>query len=296
MKILITGGSGFLGSHVSDALRKRGHDVVLYDLNPSVYAGDDQRQIIGSVLDRAALGDAMKGCEAVYHLAAVADLDDAIKKPLETVEVNILGTANALEQARINNVGRFVYASSIYVYSDHGSFYRTSKRAGELLVEDYHKQYGLPYTVLRFGSLYGPRTDEHNSVFRMLFQALIERRIDYLGSGEEVREYIHVLDAASSAADMLDTEYENESISLTGHERMKTREMLEMINEMMGRDLIINFQSKPDDGHYVQTPYSYNPRLGKKLSREKHIDLGLGLLDCMQEIDRIRNHRGGEDK
>lgn len=296
MKILVTGGSGFLGSHVSDALCERGHDVVLFDLKRSEYATPDQQQIEGSVLDMDALSNAMKGCGAVYHLAAVADLDDAIKTPLKTVEVNILGTTNVLEQARLNNLKRFVYASSIYVYSDHGSFYRTSKRAGELLVEDYRKQYGLAYTVLRFGSLYGPRTDEHNSVFRMLSQALNEQRIDYSGSGEEIREYIHVLDAAAAAADMLSVEYENESISLTGHERMKTREILEMINEMLGRKLTINYQSQTDDGHYIQTPYSYNPRLGKKLSREKHIDLGLGLLDCLQEIDKGQNGSRGERK
>ncbi|NQU59345.1 MAG: NAD(P)-dependent oxidoreductase [Rhodospirillales bacterium] len=294
MKVLVTGGSGFLGSHVADALNERGHDVVLYDLKPSPFAGKKQQQIAGSVLDMEALGNAMKGSEAVYHLAAVADLDEAALTPLKTVEVNILGTANVLEQARINDVRRFVYASSIYVYSDHGSFYRTSKRAGELLVEDFRKQYGLTYTVLRFGSLYGPRADEHNSVFRMLDQALRERRIDYSGNGEEVREYIHVLDAAAAAADMLDAEYENESISLTGHQRMKTREMLEMINEMLGRGLTINYQPSTDDGHYVQTPYSYNPKLGKKLAREKHIDLGLGLLDCLQEIDKTRNGNEGD--
>lgn len=295
MKIFVTGGSGFLGSHVSDALGARGHDVVSYDLMPSQFASSGQQHVTGSVLDMETLGEAMKSCEAVYHLAAVADLDDAIKSPLKTVEVNILGTANVLEQARINNVARFIYASSIYVYSDHGSFYRTSKRAGELLVEDYRKQYGLPYTVLRFGSLYGPRTDGHNSVFRMLSQALNERRIDYSGSGNEIREYIHVLDAAATAVDMLGAEYENESISLTGNERMKTREILEMINEMLGSDLTINYQTETDDGHYVQTPYSYNPRLGKKLVREKYIDLGLGLLDCLQEIDKMRNGTGETD-
>lgn len=294
MKILVTGGSGFLGSHVSDALCERGHEVILYDLEPSAHALPEQRQVAGSVLDMETLGKAMKGCDAVYHLAAVADLDDAIKTPLKTVEVNILGTANVLEQARMNGLKRFVYASSIYVYSDHGSFYRTSKRAGELLVEDYRKQYGLSYTVLRFGSLYGPRSDEHNSVYRMLTQALNERRIDYSGSGTEVREYIHVLDAAATAADMLGPKHENESISLTGHERMKTREMLEMINEMLGGDLTINYQQDTDDGHYVQTPYSYNPKLGKKLAREKHIDLGLGLLDCLQEIDKVRNGNNGD--
>jgi len=291
MKVLVTGGSGFLGSHVADALTERNHDVVLFDLKLSEYRQGNQKNIVGSILDMEALGDAMKGSDAVYHLAAIADIDDAVAWPLKTVEVNILGTANALELARINNVKRFVYSSSIYVYSDHGSFYRTSKRAAELLIEDYQKKYGLSYSILRFGSLYGPRADNHNSVFRLLNQALTEGRIDYLGTGDEVREYIHVFDAARAAADMLDDEFENERISLTGHERMKSREVLDMVNEMMGRKLTIKYRNETDEGHYIETPYSYNPRLGKKLTHEKYIDLGLGLLDCLQNIDQNLNSK-----
>ena len=289
MKVLVTGGSGFLGSHVADALTKRNHDVVSFDLKPSEYRQGNQKNIVGSILDMEAFGDAMKGRDAIYHLAAIADLDDVVAWPLKTVEVNILGTANALELARINNVKRFVYSSSIYVYSDHGSFYRTSKRAAELLIEDYQNNYGLSYSILRFGSLYGPRADYHNSVFRLLNQALTEGRIDYPGTGDEVREYIHVFDAASAAADILDDEFENERISLTGHERMKSSEMLGMVNEMMGRKLTIKYRKETDEGHYIETPYSYNPRLGKKLTHEKYIDLGLGLLDCLQNIDQKLN-------
>ena len=289
MKILVTGGSGFLGSHVADALTERNHDVVSFDLKPSEYRQENQKNIVGSILDMEAFSDAMKGSDAVYHLAAIANLDDAIAWPLKTVEVNILGTANALELARINNVKRFVYSSSIYVYSDHGSFYRTSKRAAELLIEDYQNNYGLSYSILRFGSLYGPRADYHNSVFRVLNQALTEGRIDYPGTGDEVREYIHVFDAASAAADILDNEFENERISLTGHERMKSREVLDMVNEIMGRKLTIKYRKETDEGHYIETPYSYNPRLGKKLTHEKYIDLGLGLLDCLQNIDQKLN-------
>ena len=289
MKVLVTGGSGFLGSHVADALTKRNHDVVSFDLKPSEYRQGNQKNIVGSILDMEAFGDAMKGRDAIYHLAAIADIDDAVAWPLKTVEVNILGTANALELARINNVKRFVYSSSIYVYSDHGSFYRTSKRAAELLIEDYQNNYGLSYSILRFGSLYGPRADYHNSVFRLLNQALTEGRIDYPGTGDEVREYIHVFDAASAAADILDDEFENERISLTGHERMKSSEMLGMVNEMMGRKLTIKYRKETDEGHYIETPYSYNPRLGKKLTHEKYIDLGLGLLDCLQNIDKNLN-------
>ena len=294
MKILVTGGSGFLGSHVADALSGRGHEVTLFDVKPSVYRRPGQEMVVGSVLDVETFSRAIEGCEAVYHLAAVADIDDAKDSPRQTVEVNILGTLNALELSRLHGVGRFVFASSIYVYSDHGSFYRTSKRSCELLTEDYRDRYGLSYTILRFGSLYGPRADNHNSIYRLLSQALRTGRISYAGTGEEVREYINVLDAADAAAAILEPHFANENISLTGRERMKTREMLEMIREIMGGRVDIDFEQVVDNSHYTQTPYSYTPKLGKKLVRESYIDLGLGILDCLQEIDG-RHGNGPEE-
>ena len=90
------------------------------------------------------------------------------------------------------------------------------------------------------------------------------------------------------AAEILEEKFENESISLTGRERMTTREMLDMINEIMGGDIKLNVQVDTTEGHYVQTPYNYTPKLGKKMARETYIDLGLGLLDCLQDLDKNR--------
>jgi len=287
MKVLVTGGSGFLGSHIADSLSNAGHDVSIFDLHPSQHIRDDQTMIIGNIKDADSVMEAMKGCDAIYHLAAVADIDDAINSPRNTVEINIVGTLNALEAAREHKIKRFVFASSIYVYSSQGSFYRTSKQACEHLVHDYLERFGLPFTVLRFGSLYGPRADEHNAIYRMIGQALKEKKIQYSGSGKEVREYIHVTDAAEASVEILQPEYENEHIHLMGRERITTREMMEMIAEMLGGDVEIETNLGSMTGHYMQTPYSYTPKLGKKLVQHTYIDLGLGLLDCMQSIDRL---------
>jgi UDP-glucose 4-epimerase len=285
MRILVTGGSGFLGSHVSDALSAAGHDTVIFDLARSRWLWGDQRMVIGSVLDPDAVTRAVRGCDAIYHLAAMADIGEAIERPREAVELNVMGTVNMLEAARAQGVGRFVFASSIYVYSNQGSFYRTTKQACENLVHDYHERFGLDFTVLRFGSLYGPRADSTNGVFQLLSQALARRRIDHYGTGDEVREYIHVLDAAAMSVDVLAPEFANQFIHLTGRERMTSRDMLKMINEMLGGDIELNFQATNPVGHYVQTPYNYTPKLGRRLNRETYIDLGLGLLDCLQYID-----------
>jgi UDP-glucose 4-epimerase len=285
MKVMVTGGAGFLGSHVADALSEAGHQVVVLDIEPSRYLRHDQIGVVANILDDATLLSAMQGCDVVYHFAAVADIGESISSPPRAVEVNVMGTVKTLEAARKTGCRRFVLASTIYVYSNGGFFYRTSKLACERLVEDYQRCFDLPFTILRFGSLYGPRADATNAIYRMISQALHEGRIEYPGTGEEIREYIHVLDGAGAAVQILDREFENEIVHLTGHERMTSRAMIDMITEICGKPLDIRLSPGTALGHYNQTPYSYNPRLGRKLIRRTFIDLGLGLLDLFQEVD-----------
>lgn len=284
MKVLVTGGSGFIGSHIADALSDAGHKVVLFDLKLSPWLRSDQTMVTGNILDANAVYRAMADCEAVYHLAALADINEAIDRPRETVEINIVGTLNLLEAARDRKIKRFVFASSIYVYSNQGSFYRTTKQACENLIGDYHERYGLEFTTLRFGSLYGPRAGTASYLNCILSQGLTERRIDYYGTGEEVREYIHVLDAAAMSVDVLAPEFANQHVHLTGRERITSRDMLAMICEMLGSDVVVNFNGTSPVGHYVQTPYHFAPKLGRRLTRNSYIDLGLGLMDCLQHI------------
>ena len=286
MRILITGGSGFLGSHVADALSEAGHEVCIFDLSASPHLKPNQEIFIGDVTNADDVNKAVSGCDAIYHLAALADIDQAINRPRQTMTVNLMGTLNMLEAARELNIKRFVFSSSIYVYSDQGSFYRTSKQACEHLIQDYHERYGLDYTILRYGSLYGPRADKSNAVFRMLRSALETGSITYNGNGKEVREYIHIRDAALMSADVMDERFANSILHLMGRERMTTSEMFEMIKEILNNKVKINLNSKAATGHYMQTPYNYTPRLGRKMTRESYIDLGLGLLDMIQFLDQ----------
>ena len=289
MKILVTGGAGFLGSHIADNLTEDGHDVVIFDKEASPYLQlNTQVQVLGDICDAQALRVAVDGCDAIYHLAAIADVDYALRNPRPTIEVNVMGTLNVLEAARIQEVNRVVFASSIYVYSTSGAFYRTTKQACELMIQDYCDQFGVPFTILRFGSLYGPRADRNNAVHRMLKEAVEKQSITYGGTGDEAREYIHVQDAAAAAVHVLKTEYTGEILHLTGREKMLIKDLLSMINEIMGGSLAIRYGGKVSPGHYFQTPYSYLPKQGKKYSQEVHIDLGLGLLNCIEDIAKHR--------
>lgn len=158
----------------------------------------------------------MQGCDAVYHCAAVADLDHARDDPRLAIDVNVLGTLTVLEAAAAAGVHHVMHASSVYVFSKGGSVYRTTKQAAENLVQDLAPSLDLDATILRFGSLYGPRADENNAILRLVTQAVTERRIDFWGDGSEIREYIHITDAAALAVDALDPRFAGQSLHITG--------------------------------------------------------------------------------
>ena len=151
MKITVTGGSGFLGSHVADELSLRGHKVSIFDKKKSKWIKKNQKMYVGDILNFKHLENSIKGSDVVFHFAALADIDQALKEPIKTANINILGTINVLELCRKYGVKRFVHASTIYVNSAEGGFYRSSKKAAEDYVEEYKKNYGLDYTILRFG-------------------------------------------------------------------------------------------------------------------------------------------------
>ena len=139
MKVTVFGGSGFLGSHVCDKLAEAGHETTVFDRAPSPWLREGQRMIVGDILDEAAVREAVQGSEAVFNFAGIADIGEANVLPLETVKANILGNTVILEACRLAGVGRFVYASTVYVYSASGGFYRCSKQASELFIEQYHE-------------------------------------------------------------------------------------------------------------------------------------------------------------
>jgi len=286
MKITVIGGSGFIGSHVADRLSEVGNEVRVFDCRESPWLRDDQTMLVGNLLDKVALENAIKETEIVYHFAALADLNDALDKPLETAKTNILGTIEALETCRKHGVKRFMYASTVYVYSREGSFYRCSKQAAEQYVEEYQRSYGLDFTVLRYGSLYGPRSNDQNGLYRIIKRALETGKVTYEGNSESMREYIHVEDAALASVVALNTEFRNQHVVLTGQEPMRVMDLLKMLAEILGISQLVDFVETEQTGHYIRTPYAYQPKLGRKYMPPMHVDLGQGLLQMIDEIQK----------
>jgi len=244
--------------------------------------------IVGSILDKNAVDKAISDSDIVYNFAALADLDESHEKPVETIEINVLGNTIILNSCFNHDISRYVFASSIYVYSDTGSFYRISKLACELIIQNYQKEYELPYTILRYGSLYGPRCKKNNFIYKILKQALVEKKISRIGDGEEIREYIHVRDASELSVDILDNKYKNQSVNITGNQPMKIKELFGMISEMMGNNIDIEYLPDTVSHHYRITPYKFNqlPMVGKKLVSNYHHDFGQGILESLDMIRR----------
>lgn len=284
-KVIVFGGSGFLGSHVADALSDAGFQVSIFDKRLSPYLRNDQKFIQGDILDLDAVIKATQGQAFIYNFAGLADINEAKDKPLETAHLNIIGHINILEAARHAQAKRFVYASTVYVYSESGSFYRASKQAGERYVELYYEKYNLPFTILRFGSLYGPRADDRNAIYRFIRDAVTKSEIHYKGTGEEMREYIHVFDAAKSSVQILEDMFKNQHIIITGHQQFRVRDVMTMIGEMLiDRSTKLIFENEDVEAHYNITPYAYRPKLGKKLLNNMFVDMGQGILDCIFEL------------
>jgi UDP-glucose 4-epimerase len=304
MKALVTGGSGFLGRHLVKELLRQGYDTVVYDLNtPSEFSEGKGRStrlecIKGDILDYDTLSSAMKGCDVVFHTAAIADLDKTRTVPRQTMHVNVVGTANCLDAAKNAGVGRFLFASSVYTAGKWGSFYRVSKQAGESLCKTYYEEFGLPYTILRYGSLYGRDANHWNFIYGACKALLTKGELTYISSKDSIREYIHIFDAARETVRISrDLEFENKAVLITGHQRMKIEEFFTMLKEIIGKDVKIHYTPAEQHKHYVITPYSFEVDVPVRVNLTSYVDISEGILDCLRQVQKELDseNSGGKD-
>ena len=288
--VVVIGGSGFIGSHTADELSKLGYNVTIFDRTPSPWLRADQNMIEGDILDVDSLDLGLRNADIVYHFAGVSDLNEASDRPLDAINLNIMGTALVLDAVSKLKVERFVYASTMYVYSSYGSFYRATKQSAETLIEAYYEKVGLEYTLLRYGSLYGPRAQDWNGLRGYVRQVVKEGRLKYDGTGRERREYVHVQDAARLSVEVLDEQYKNQAITITGTQVLNSNELIEMIFEIAGNPKIIDYvETDKRNYHYSMTPYRYTPKQSRKLVPQEFIDLGQGILEIVEEVHQLQN-------
>jgi UDP-glucose 4-epimerase len=265
MRVLVTGGSGFIGSHVVDKLRARGHEPVIYDLRPSPWhpaSGPDAVEtVLGSITDREALERALVTCDAVAHLAAVADVNDVHAEPEDAERINARGTVAVLEACRRADVKRVLYASTIWVYSDTESdevdeetllpppshLYTSTKLAGELYCKSYQELYGIDFTILRFGIPYGPRAREAAVIPAFVNKAFAGEPLTLSGDGMQSRRFVYVEDLADGVALGLDEAARNRIYNLVSDENVTIKQIAELVQEIVGNTEIVYTPARPGD-------------------------------------------------
>ncbi len=217
MKYLVTGGAGFIGSHIVDALVDAGHDVVVLDDLSSGHrenlAGIIDRIgfIEGDVRDAETCLKAAEGCDGIFHEAALVSVPDSINRPRDNHEINITGTLNVLEAARVNGVKRVVFASSAAIYGDNPELpkredmlpepkspYALAKLAGEYYLKIYAECFGIDTVALRYFNVFGPRQDP-SSMYSGVISIFSERiakglPIAIYGDGQQTRDFVNVAD------------------------------------------------------------------------------------------------------
>lgn len=262
MKVLVTGGLGFIGSHVVDKLRSKGIEVRVYDLiHNTDLCRDDTEYIFGSILDFQQLCGVMSGMNAVFHLAAVADVKNVLENPHYSEQINVKGTINVLEAARQARVDRVIFGSTTWVYSeaegthvDESSplhspshLYTATKIAGEYYCRSYTELYKLKTTVLRYGIPYGPRARDGAVVPIFINKALNGEPLTIAGDGSQFRKFVYVEDLAEGNVKALKSTAPHRIYNLDGTEKITIRQIAEAIQKILGDVKIEYVPERPGD-------------------------------------------------
>ena len=254
LKVIVFGGSGFIGSHVAESLYKNGFQVTIADLKKSK---DLNKKISFQRVDinnQKKVLKLVKNFSIVFNFAAIADIQDSYDDPLKTLNVNILGCANILKACVKNKVKKFVLASSIYANTSQGGFYRVSKQSCEIMTMEFSKVFKLDYTILRFGSIYGPRSNLKNGLLKIVFDSLNKKKLIYRGTKRAVRSYIQVKDAVKSSVEILNKKFKNKIVLIKGKKKIKIVNLLLMLKRILKIKSKLFFLNKTQKGHYDKKP------------------------------------------
>ena len=264
MRIAVTGGAGFIGSHLVDALAGRGDQVVVVDPRPPHRA--DVEHADADITDLVGLRQAFAGCAVVFHLAAVSNVNHVYAGPVEALDVNVGGTGRVWQAARDCEVGRVLLASTVWVYAaatgpepltetsptevgGAGHLYTATKIAAEMVAHSFQELYGQAFTILRYGIPFGPRMREELVIPRFVRMALAREPISIDGDGSQYRNYVYIDDLIDAHLRSLGPAGENATFNLEGPEPVSIRRITEALAGVLGRPLDVSF-GPPRPGDY----------------------------------------------
>lgn len=241
MKVLVTGGSGFIGSHIVDVLVENGHSVTNIDIKPP--HREDVKYLNGSILDRKLIDSAINSVDVVYHIGGFSNINFVKEHPVETIELNTLSTTYILDACRRHGTSHFIYASSVYAFDRGGHLYTTSKALSERIIEDFNRLYNIPYTILRYATVYGPRNRSADVIYLFTKKALDGGQIEIHGDGSQKRNFTHVRDIAEASVLVMERkECLNKILVIASSKTLSIKEIALKIKEIINSDIKIIYE------------------------------------------------------
>ena len=241
INILVLGGSGFLGSYLCNRLAcNKKYKVTNFDIKKNKNIDNKVKYIKGNILNYNLLKKYISKSNIVFHFAGISDIGTASNNPIEVVKKNILSSTYILNLCVKYKIKKFIFASSIYVYSASGSFYRISKTSVEDLIQEFHQKHKLNFLILRFGSLYGDFAPKTNGINRILYNLKFNKKLIYSGNIKARRSYIHVDDAAILSIKLISNKFRNNIYNITGKKDVSISSLLNNLK------IKFNIQKKPN--------------------------------------------------
>lgn len=317
MKILITGGAGFIGSHLTDRLLKENFQVICVDNFDNYYSPDEKKQNIsqhtsnidfelvkGDITDKELVAEALSIYKPhiVIHLAVRPGVSHSIQKPDEYLQTNIAGTLNVLEAMRIYQPKKFIYASSSCVYglnektpfteTDHialpASPFAATKIAAEALCYSYSHLYQINTSILRFFTVYGSRQRPDLAIRKFMWNILMDKEIQIYGKGFTLRDYTHVSDIVTGIRKAMDYTAEEYSVFNIGNSSpIKLIDLISKIETVLGKKAKLKFIDK----NHGEMPVTFADitKAQKILGYNPETELDAGLHEMARWIKTITN-------
>lgn len=315
MRILVTGGAGFIGSHTVRALLDLGHDVVVLD-NLTTGKMENLPQsmkldiILGDIADESAVEAALQGCEAFVHLAAIASVDLSVQEPLRTHRTNLFGSIQLFECAARMGVRRALYASSAAIYGPALDLplseasrpqpltpYAIDKLAGEYYLAHYHRTKALEATTFRFFNVFGPRQDPTSpysgvvSIF--LDKVRTGEQITIFGDGQQSRDFVYVGDVVGALLASLEAPVSSDEMPIYNVARgvgVQLTELLEVVKSLPGRESPLPVKHEPARVGDIRHSVGDSSKLRRELGWNPKTSIREGMIAILHEgssVDKI---------
>ncbi len=279
-KIVVFGGSGFLGRHFCEEilLTSSNINIINYDLEKTKIKSKFYRFIKGDIQDKEKINKVLKNADFAFNFAGISDIEECQNEPVRSANINIIGNLNILNSCVKNKVKKIFFASSLYSFSDQGSFYKCSKQSSEIYLMEFKKLYNLDYVILRYGSVYGEDCSVNNGVYKILKNLITKKKLSYSGSKRTERSYIHVRDVAKITINILKSNAKNCVYLIKGNKNIKIYDLLKFIKRIINVNYNVSFQKKRLIAHYIKYPDKFVEPAVKKIKFEEKISLDKGLI------------------